>query len=262
MPLFPGCEKQEEPKTEPLVVRKTIAPPKQPPPSAGPETAAVPSASTVAAPEPETVSPKIPAARPRTEALPSERPVAVPETVSPKVPAARPRAGALPSERPVAAPETASVPGAPGKVPPTPSVGSAEAGAVPVSPHPANGNYDPEGRVDPFAPLFKPTPTRETVDITPKKKKRRPLTPLEKLDLSQMKLVGVLRMAGGNRALVEESSGKGYVVTKGMYMGRNSGVVKEILKDRVIIEEEIEGFTGKISIEKRELKMEKPVGEF
>jgi Tfp pilus assembly protein PilP len=35
--------------------------------------------------------------------------------------------------------------------------------------------------------------------------------------------------------------GKGYVLREGTYVGRNSGRVARIIKEKVIIEEEIEG---------------------
>lgn len=132
--------------------------------------------------------------------------------------------------------------------------------------------YDASGKVDPFEPLFKeeedePPPEEEPVaeeDTTaskPKKKKRIPRTPLEKMDLNQLKLVGVIRAPSGNRALVEEASGKGYIISKGTYIGIHSGKVSEILKDRVIVEEEYEDIRGEITVRKRELKIQRPPGE-
>ena len=122
--------------------------------------------------------------------------------------------------------------------------------------------YNPEGRIDPFAPLFK----REQVvtTVVKEKKKKRPghLTPLEKVDLSQLKLLGTILAPSGNRAMVTDASGKGYVVTVGTYMGIASGRVVDILRDRVIVEEEVENIMGKISLRKRELKLQKPPGEF
>jgi type IV pilus assembly protein PilP len=119
--------------------------------------------------------------------------------------------------------------------------------------------YNPEGKLDPFAPLIKEKPVNLPVNQR-KAVRRKPLTPLEKLDLSQLKLVAILRAQSGNRALVEEDSGKGYVINKGTYIGTHSGKVAEILSDRIIVEEEIEDIYGKISVYKREIKL-KPPGE-
>jgi type IV pilus assembly protein PilP len=120
--------------------------------------------------------------------------------------------------------------------------------------------YNPEGKLDPFEPLFK----KERVSLAVGKKKikrRKPLTPLERVNLSQLTLVGIIRAPSSNRALVQESSGKGYVVKKGTYIGTNSGKIVQILKDRIIIEEESEDIYGKVSIIKKPIKLQKPPGE-
>ena len=119
--------------------------------------------------------------------------------------------------------------------------------------------YNPEGKLDPFASLYKEKPVAVAGKKSPKKP-RRPLTPLEKVDLSQLKLVAIIRAASGNRALVEEASGKGYVIKKGTYIGIRSGKVGKILPDRIIIEEEVKDFNGKVSVRKIEVKL-KPSGE-
>jgi type IV pilus assembly protein PilP len=120
--------------------------------------------------------------------------------------------------------------------------------------------YNPEGKLDPFEPLFK----KEGVSLaanTKKIKRRKPLTPLERVNLSQLTLVGIIQAPSGSRALVQESSGKGYVVRKGTYIGTNSGKIVQILKDRIIIEEESEDIYGKVSIVQKPLKLQKPPGE-
>ena len=61
--------------------------------------------------------------------------------------------------------------------------------------------------------------------------------------------------------MVEEASGKGYVIAKGTYIGIYSGRVIQILNDRVIVEEEVEDSLGNLTIQKRELKFQKPTGE-
>ena len=119
--------------------------------------------------------------------------------------------------------------------------------------------YDPTGKIDPFAPLFQDKPVAIKKQ---KRKKRIPQTPLERLDLSQLKLVGIILASSGNRALVEEASGRGYVIKKGTYIGTNSGKVVKIKKEKVIVEEEFEDARGKIATRKREIKLPKPPGEF
>ena len=124
--------------------------------------------------------------------------------------------------------------------------------------------YKPEGRVDPFEPLFKEEPAAVAVSVPTTKKPKGPtrrLTPLEKVDLSQLELKAILRTDAGNKALVEEASGKGYIIKKGTYIGTRSGIVVSILKDRIIVEEEHEDALGKVTIQEKELKLQKPLGE-
>ena len=119
--------------------------------------------------------------------------------------------------------------------------------------------YNPKGKVDPFEPLFREKPT--VALKKGKRKKRAPRTPLEKIDLSQLKLVAIVLASSGNRALVEESSGKGYVVKKGTYMGTNSGKVVKIEKNKVIVAEEFEDYRGNVTQRNKEIQLPKPPGE-
>ena len=120
--------------------------------------------------------------------------------------------------------------------------------------------YNPQGKLDPFEPLFQ---EKAVAVAKPRKKRktRKRITPIEKLDLSQLQLVGVIRSLSGNRALVEDATGKGYVVTKGTYIGTRYGKIVEILADRIIVAEEVENVYGKISVQKRPLIIQKPPGE-
>ena len=119
--------------------------------------------------------------------------------------------------------------------------------------------YNRKGKIDPFEPLFREKPV--VAAKKSKRKKRTPRTPLEKIDISQLKLVAIVLADSGNRALVEESSGKGYVVKKGTYMGTNSGKVIRIEKDKVIVAEEYEDYRGNVTQRNREIKLPKPPGE-
>ncbi len=136
--------------------------------------------------------------------------------------------------------------------------------------------YVPDGKIDPFLPLFREEPDAKkeekkgTGKAEDKKKvkkspRRLPRTPLEKMDVSQLKLVGIIRSGGGNKALVQDASGKGYVLNKGTFIGANSGFVTQITKNKVIIEEEEDDETidtdGLVTIRQRELVLQKPVGE-
>ena len=100
--------------------------------------------------------------------------------------------------------------------------------------------YNPEGKIDPFAPLFKEEKLIARDGESMKMGKAGICiahTPLQKADLSQLKLTGIIRASSGNRAMVEEASGRGYVIKKGTFIGINCGRVIQILKDRIIVDE-------------------------
>jgi type IV pilus assembly protein PilP len=97
--------------------------------------------------------------------------------------------------------------------------------------------YNPLGKPDPFKPFIQLTPVKGY-------SKSVPLTPLEKYEISQLKLVAIIAAPEGNIALIEDSGGKGYFLKKGTGIGKNDGKVKKILEDRVIIEEVYEDTFG------------------
>jgi type IV pilus assembly protein PilP len=101
----------------------------------------------------------------------------------------------------------------------------------------AEYTYNPVGKVDPFKPFIQLTSVRGSRGV--------PLTPLQKYEISQLKLVAIISTPEGNIALVEDSVGKGYFLKKGTAIGKNDGKVTRILKDKVIIEEIYEDIFGK-----------------
>ena len=92
--------------------------------------------------------------------------------------------------------------------------------------------YDPTGKTDPFKSFIA---EQESVE---EKKKRKPKTYLETLDLSQMDLVAIVISKIGNWAMVRDSKGLGYVIKKGTPLGINDGVVHEIKDKEVIVREQ------------------------
>jgi len=122
-------------------------------------------------------------------------------------------------------------------------------------------SYTVEGKIDPFASIFRAGPSVFAEQDDGKKKRRIPLTPIEKVDLSQLKLVGIISASSGNKALVEDASGKGFVIKKGSRIGINSGRVVKILKNVVVVEEKAENISGETTLVERELKLQKPPGE-
>ena len=97
--------------------------------------------------------------------------------------------------------------------------------------------YNPAGKADPFKPFIQLTRGLRVGGI--------PLTPLQRYEISQLKLVAVIASPEGNVALVEDSAGKGFFLKKGTLVGNNDGKVSKILKDRVVIEELYQDIYGK-----------------
>lgn len=130
------------------------------------------------------------------------------------------------------------------------------------TPKPVRMPYNPIGKVDPFAPLYKDeTENKPQAVVAKPKAPERPRTPLEKLDLGQLKLTAIVTAQNEKRALVEEASGKGYVVEIGTRIGLERGSVVEIGQDRILIEHSAEDDFGKATSRKRELKLQKPPGD-
>ena len=134
--------------------------------------------------------------------------------------------------------------------------------AAPEGPTTAERIYDPKNRVNPFTPLFRPNQDKEVSQAgLSKSRKRMPQTPLERISLEQLQLKAVIRAPSGNRALVEDNSGKGYIIKNGTYIGLNAGIVTQINTESVIVEEEIENLMGELVLQNTEIKLQKKTGE-
>jgi len=121
-------------------------------------------------------------------------------------------------------------------------------------------DYDFKGRVDPFIPLISEKKESAPVAVAKAKIPKRVLTPLEKMELSQIKLVAILQSAKGTVAMVEEASGKGYEVRVGTYMGRNGGQVSAITPDGLRVKEFYTDYRGKRRERIEEVKFHKNEG--
>jgi len=120
--------------------------------------------------------------------------------------------------------------------------------------------YSSTGKIDPFLPLIQAKPVVVKEDVT-EDKPMRVLTPLEQFDLSQIRLVAVVEADSGNIAMVEETSGKGYILGLGTYIGKNGGRVEKILNDRIVIKEIVKDFRGDLISSSREMILHKQVIE-
>jgi Tfp pilus assembly protein PilP len=90
-----------------------------------------------------------------------------------------------------------------------------------------------EKRRDPFRSFIE---VKET-ETGARKAPARPLTPLQKYSLDQLKVVGVIDGATVRKALIEDDAGKGYVVGVGDAVGNQGGRIVAIRPDRIVIQE-------------------------
>lgn len=97
--------------------------------------------------------------------------------------------------------------------------------------------YNPAGKRDPFVTFLK---VREK-DTGPAISS---LPPLQRYELGEFRLVGIIWGLKAPRALVEDSGGKGYAVTIGTKIGRSGGVVTRITEKEIVVREEFRDYTG------------------
>lgn len=153
-----------------------------------------------------------------------------------------PQAYRIVSTKPAAPIVVAAKPPAPGQPAPAAQQSAAPAavapGAAPTSLAEIVATYDPKGKADPFRPFLL---TQKASAEGSSEVKRKPLTPLQRMALSEIQagLRAIIWGKMGNKALVEDATGKGYVLTVGTYVGQNDGIVKKILEDRIVVEEYI-----------------------
>jgi Tfp pilus assembly protein PilP len=93
--------------------------------------------------------------------------------------------------------------------------------------------YDPTGKPDPFHP-----PVLES-------SRRAQVPPLQQFEVTEFELVGIVAGKKENRALVQDASGKGYLIKVGTPIGKNQGRVVAIADRRILIEEKIKDFLGR-----------------
>lgn len=103
---------------------------------------------------------------------------------------------------------------------------------------PKEFEYVVKGRRDPFVPL---TQIRRPIE-----KSTEPATPLERYDLPQFKLIGVIVGKGDPKAMVVAPDGKSYVLSEGLKIGKNNGVILDINSDAIVVEEKYYDFSGNI----------------
>lgn len=67
------------------------------------------------------------------------------------------------------------------------------------------------------------------------------LTPLQKMEMGEIEkgFKGILWAAGERRAIIEDPTGKGYIVGVGTPIGTQDGIVSAIFQDRLVIRQKV-----------------------
>jgi len=135
---------------------------------------------------------------------------------------------------------------------PLPSSMESKAEPAPIEKY----TYDPKGKPDPFKPLIV-----EKAEATPAKPKQsveavlEAATPLERMDLAQLKLVAVIWNISDPKGMVEDATGKGYILSIGTIVGKNRGKVTQITYTGVVVTERYETSPGKFKSREVALKL-------
>jgi len=106
--------------------------------------------------------------------------------------------------------------------------------------------YNPIGKRDPFRTFL----TKENEDENGPAR-----TDLQKYDIDQYKLVGIVWGNERPRALVQDPTGEGFVMEIGTYIGKNWGKVTQIQSDVVVVTEEYEAMDGRLIVNPIHLKL-------
>jgi type IV pilus assembly protein PilP len=104
--------------------------------------------------------------------------------------------------------------------------------------------YQVEGRRDPFVPLIATKKTAGDFEH-----------PLEAFDLPQFQVKAVIVGMGETKAMVAAPDGKSYILKVGMRIGKANGVIKDINRERVLVEEQYQDLTGNLRKNIQELKV-------
>ena len=114
--------------------------------------------------------------------------------------------------------------------------------------HPESPKFIRNGNRDPFRP--------PSIQARSGTLPRDNLSPLERFELGQLKVVGIVWDVKEPRAMIEDSAGLGYTILVGTPIGASDGRVKGIHRDQVVVEEFFQDVSGKRKT--REVSMKLP----
>lgn len=115
----------------------------------------------------------------------------------------------------------------------------------------AGFTYDPTGLRDPFRSFEW---EREKLAETEVR------GPLEEFDVSQLSVVGVVWNVGNARALIQDPSGQGFIVSEGARVGKNDGRIIKIDDSVVVVKETYVDLMGQEATKDIELRIRRSEG--
>ena len=108
--------------------------------------------------------------------------------------------------------------------------------------------YNPEGKRDPFLPY-------DATEGSGLGRGIGPAFPLQKYDVDQLKLVGIIWGVSQPKAMLTDPSGRGHVVKINDRLGRNNGYVARIREGELVIVESFKGPDGQVTYQTRMMKL-------
>ena len=110
--------------------------------------------------------------------------------------------------------------------------------------------YNPIGKRDPFRAFLAGGGRGAGEDDTPR-------TPLQRFEIDEYRLVGIIWGIDRPRALVEDPDKVGHVMEIGTYIGKNWGKVTQITSSEVVVTEEYQTMDGELVV--NPIRMSLPV---
>ncbi len=120
--------------------------------------------------------------------------------------------------------------------------------------------YTVANRADPFQPFISEKFAVSDVDMNEIVDPEGPLTGMQLFEPGQLTLVALMNTGNRKIAMAEDFTGKGYVLTEGMKIGKR-GVVARIAANSVLIEETARTRAGKEIITKVVMTLKKEDGK-
>jgi type IV pilus assembly protein PilP len=126
-----------------------------------------------------------------------------------------------------------------------------------LQPEVAAYTYNPAGKPDPMRPFGTAKPAEKKLTESEEVKASGSGIPLQSMEVGQLTLVGVATSPMGNRALVQDSAGRGYILTVGSLIGSQAGIVREISPERVVVVERVPDYIGRLRDRPTVLKLQR-----